>query len=403
MKQCEEGSWRKSGQAHHCITIDNGFYSLQRTGVMSSRVGKEKVYSQACFMTKYGKSNATISELPEPTASDLKEGQVLLKIHAVSLNAVDWKTREGKIKAVSGDPTPQVPVVLGYDCSGTVEAVGLNVKEWAVGDEVFGVAAFGALASRRIVYADMLGRKPVGITHGEAASLVTAGVTALQMLDWAKEHAPNLNKVLITGGAGGTGHMAVQLAKKVFNIQTVVSTASSRNVKLVRDLGADIVIDYKAEDFVNVLRKDSELCDASLDISGEDKKCAQVTTKKGKHSMVVSIVAPGGGARIPSGATVRAIREAYHMPPVPGCILGLLNMLTDKTVETLVMLPFGKDLTRMAQYAAEGKIKVVVDRVYPFEKSLDAINYVEIGHVTGKCIVELVPGATSGLVPVNPQ
>ena len=368
---------------------------------MSAKIGKESIFMKACIVKKYGKENTEILDISQPLSVELKEGQVLVKIHAVALNAVDWKTRAGKIKAASGDPSNHSPLVLGYDFSGVVESVGPSVSQWVTGDAVFGVSVYGALASYRIVYADMIARKPVNISHGEAASLVTAGLTALQMLDWAKAHAPKLDKVIISGGAGGTGHLAIQLAKRVFNISTVITTCSDSKAALMRELGADVIVDRAATDFTAAVG--APLCDAALDITGEDKKLRVVTHKAGNHSMVVSVVAPGGGARIPSGRMLEAIFDAYHMGPGPGCcILGLLNCLTDRTVETLVMLPRSSDLMRIAQYASEGLVKVVVDRVYPFEQAIQAVDYVELGHVTGKCIVELEVGATAGLTQRNP-
>ena len=299
------------------------------------------------------------------------------------------------MKPVSGDPKPTAPVVLGYDCSGVVEAIGVGtVTDLKVGDACFGVSTSGALASHRKVVASMFVAKPAELTHGEAASLITAGITAMQMLDWATEHAA-VDKILITGGASGTGTMALQLAKNCFNVKTVVTTASAHKVGLMKELGADDVIDYHTADFVEVLGPAS--CDAALDIIGEDKNCTKVTKKAGKHSMVATVA-----LRIPSGQMVRDICAAYHTPLMPGCVLGLLNCLSSKTIHSMVMLPWKRDLERIAKFAVDGKVKVHVDRIYPFDQCIAALDYVEEGHVTGKCIVEVVEGATAGLVEHNP-
>jgi alcohol dehydrogenase len=246
-----------------------------------------------------------------------------------------------------------------------------------------------------MVHWEQLAHKPATMSFEHAACLVTAGMTALQMLDLAgaMNHDGNVKRLFITAGPGGVGHYALQLAKKVAKVPVVITTASSSKANFVRRCGADEVIDYKTTKFVDALA--SNKCDAALDCTGEISSCKKVVRPRGT---VVSIHG------LPSASMLRSVIQSYHMDPLPCmcCVDCFLNSVgwcnsccSSVRVHNIVTLPIGSQLENLANICVREHIEPTIDRVFSLEAAPAAFDYVEAGHVTGKVLVEIVPGAAA--------
>ncbi len=237
----------------------------------------------AYFLRHGGPEVLLYGELPDPTAAP---GQVLVDIHAASVNGADWKVRAGAHGTIS-----VVPHVPGRDFSGVVSALGEGVREFHVGDPVFGVCDVGqegAYAQRIAIKASLLARKPANFTHVDCAALALVGLTALVAIEDTL-HLQARETILIQGGAGGVGGFAIQLAKHLG--ARVIATASAPNLDYLRRLGADAVIDYNAEDF----RQSVSNCDAVFDTVGGEvgQRSFAVLRRGGRAAFIASgTVAP---------------------------------------------------------------------------------------------------------------
>jgi NADPH:quinone reductase-like Zn-dependent oxidoreductase len=226
-----------------------------------------------------------LAEVPDPTAG---RGEVVVDIHAASVNAADYKVRLGG-GAYSGGGV-KLPHILGRDFSGIVSAVGLGVTDLAIGDPVFGVCdqgIEGAYAEKIAIKAAIIAKKPARLGHAEAAAMALTSLTAL----WALEDTAKLKPgetILIQGGAGGVAGFAIQLAKHIG--ATVITTASTRNHHYVRRLGADRVVDYNAEDFSKTVVD----CDVVFDTVGGDVQVRSYAVLKPGGRLVWIAPAPAG-------------------------------------------------------------------------------------------------------------
>jgi NADPH:quinone reductase-like Zn-dependent oxidoreductase len=305
-------------------------------------------------------------ELAKPVAAD---NEALIKVHAASINPLEWHYMRGKpyvMRLSSGLGRPKY-VQLGVDFAGTVEAVGKNFKGFKPGDEVFG-AADGALAEYVTADAeDALALKPANITFEQAASVPVAALTALQALrDKGRVQAGQ--KVLINGASGGVGTFAVQIAKSMG--AEVTGVCSTRNVELVRSLGADHVIDYTREDFTST----GQRYDVILDTVGnhsllEDRRALNST------GIFVAVGGPNSGPWI--GPLADLLEARLFSPFVSPTFVGFLAQLNKKDLEAL------RDLMQA------GKLTPVVDRTYTLNQVPAAIEYLETGHARGKVIISL--------------
>ncbi len=235
----------------------------------------------AYFMQHGGPEVMQYGELPEPVPGD---GEVLVDVHAASVNGVDWKVRRG-----SYAPITRFPYIPGRDFSGVVSALGAGVRESAVGDPVFGVCDIGqegAYAEKIAIKAAIIARKPANLPHAECAALALTGLTALVSIEDTLELKSG-EAILIQGGAGGVASIAIQLAKHIG--AKVIATASAANHAYVRALGADVIIDYRTQDFT----REVSGCDAVFDTVG-----GEVATRS------FAVLRPGGRAAfIASGAS----------------------------------------------------------------------------------------------------
>jgi NADPH:quinone reductase-like Zn-dependent oxidoreductase len=317
----------------------------------------------------YGLANLKLENVEKPTPND---DQILVKVRAASVNPYDWHFVEGTPKIMRmmgvGLRKPK-DTRLGVDFAGTVEAVGKNVTQFKPGDDVFGGkgGAFAEYVCRRAEGAVAL--KPANITFEQAASVNIAGITALQGLRDKGKVQPG-QKVLINGASGGVGTFAVQIAKS-FGAD-VTGVCSTRNVDLVRSLGADHVIDYTKEDFA----KGAERYDVILDNVPNHSlsECRHILSPKGKYVMI------GGGGPNDSrwvGPFGRVI-HALVLSPFVSQEMGM--MMAD---------PSQKDLAILGDLMQSGKMKAVIDRTYKLSEVPAAIAYLEQGHARGKVVITL--------------
>src|SRR6266480_2839749 len=321
---------------------------------------------KAIVYCDYGVANLKLEEIEKPVPSD---DQVLVRVRATSVNPYDWHFIEGTPKIMRlgvGLRKPKGPR-LGVDYAGTVEAVGKNVTQFKAGDEVFGGRG-GAFAEYVCVRQDRLvALKLANITFEQAASVDIAGVTALQAVrDKGKLQAGQ--KVLINGASGGVGTFAVQIAKSLG--ADVTGVCSTRNVDLVRSLGANHVIDYTKEDFT----KSDQRYDVILDNVGTQPLSGfrRVLIPKGKYVMI------GGGGPNDQGLIGPLFRpiKAMLLSPFVRQEMGMVMADTNQ-----------KDLAVLADLMQSGKVKPVIDRTYKLSEVPAAIAYLEQGHARGKVVI----------------
>jgi NADPH:quinone reductase-like Zn-dependent oxidoreductase len=315
----------------------------------------------------YGIANLKLEEIEKPTPND---DQILVKVRAASVNPYDWHFIEGTPKIMRmmgvGLRKPK-DTRLGVDFAGTVEAVGKNVTQFKPGDDVFGGkgGAFAEYVCRRAEGAVAL--KPANITFEQAASVNIAGITALQGLR-DKGKVQSGQKVLINGASGGVGTFAVQIAKS-FGAD-VTGVCSTRNVDLVRSLGADRVIDYTKEDFA----KGTERYDVILDNVPNHSlsECRQILNPNGKYVMI-----GGGGPN--DNRWIGPFGRVIHTL--------ILSPFINQKMGMMMADPSSKDLAMLGEMMQAGKLKAVIDRTYKLSEVPDAIRYLEEGHARGKVII----------------
>ncbi|MDB6088358.1 MAG: Alcohol dehydrogenase zinc-binding domain protein [Gammaproteobacteria bacterium] len=306
----------------------------------------------------------TLEELVKPVAAD---NEVLVKVHAAAVNPLDWHYMRGTpyiMRLSVGLGTPK-DTRVGVDFAGTVEAVGRNVTRFKPGDEVFG-GKNGALAEYVTVREDRaLARKPPNLTFEQAASVPVAAVTALQALRDKGRIQPG-QKVLINGASGGVGTFAVQIAKS-FGAD-VTGVCSTRNVELVRSIGADHVIDYTREDFT----QNGQRYDLILDNVGNHSFSEYRRVMKPKGTFVI-VGGPTGDPWI--GPLVQPIKAGMLSPFVSQEFVMFLAELNRKDLEFLSGL------------LQAGKVTPVIDRRYSLSEVPAAIRYLEEGRARGKVVI----------------
>jgi NADPH:quinone reductase-like Zn-dependent oxidoreductase len=289
---------------------------------------------------------------PEPQADE-----VLIRVHAAGVNPIDWKVREGHMK----DFWPhKFPLILGWDLSGVVEELGRGVSRFKIGDEVYSVpdsTRNGAYADYIVVRESELALKPNSLHHIRAAALPLAAVTAWQALFDAGQLVSG-QRMLIHGGSGGVGHVAVQLAK--WKGAYVFATASTKNQELLRELGVDEPIDYTKQKFEDVARD----VDLVLDlIGGETQERSWSVLKKG--GVLLSLVQPPSVEKA-KALGVRAAFVAGH--------------------------PSGSQLAEIAKLIDSGELKLTIDRILPLSEVHRAHQLSQTGHARGKIVLRVMNG-----------
>ena len=303
------------------------------------------------------------ADIPVPTVGD---GDVLVRVRAASANAGDWHLLRGTpfpFRFVAGLRTPKFKVI-GTDIAGTVEAVGRNVTRFCPGDEVFGELSrcgFGAYAEFASAPDTALAPKPATLSFEEAAALPTAGCTALQGL--RKGQIQRGKRVLINGASGGVGTFAVQIAKS-FGTE-VTAVCSTRNVDVVRSIGADHVIDYTKDDFATQGERYDLILATNGDRSIWDYKRA--LTADGSYAM--------------TGGSNRQLTDAL--------LFGPLLSMGGQTFGNVLMKPNKADLLVLKELCETGKMKPVIDRRFTLSDVPAAVRYIEAGHARGKVVVTI--------------
>lgn len=331
---------------------------------------------KAFLLERYAKGQPLRqADVPEPT---LRDDEVLVEVHAASVNLLDAKIRNGDFKLFL---PYKLPIALGHDVAGVVVKVGPQVRQFKPGDEVYARPddfRIGTFAEYIPVREASLALKPRGLTMEEAASIPLVGLTAWQALV-EKAGLRKGQKVFIQAGSGGVGTFAIQLAKHLG--ATVATTTGTTNVALVKRLGADVVVDYKQQDFVDVLRD----CDVVLNSQdGETLQKSLGVLKPG--GKLISISGP------PDPDFARAVNAPWFVKPIMRLLsAGIRRKARQRDVRYafLFMRADGAQLRQITQLIEAGAIVPIIDRVFPFEATNEAMAYVESGRAKGKVVIKL--------------
>ncbi len=330
---------------------------------------------KAIYIKRYG--NIDTVQIDEQTVPSLLADDVLVKIHAASINPIDLRLLEGEFKILL---PLKFPFILGNDFAGTVVEVGSQVIKFKVGDEVYAKTdQTGAFAEYAVIKDTSLALKPQNISMQQAASLPLVSLTAWQALvEVAKLQAGQ--KVLIHAGSGGVGSIAIQIAKYLG--ATVATTTSSKNKDWVKALGADIVIDYKATDF------EKELKDYDLVFDTQGGKVLEKS---------LSVLKRGGRIISISGPPDREFAETMDANWLLKFIIPLLSWSIRSKAKKrgisysfLFMQANGQQLAQIAKLVEAEQIKPVVDQVYEFSKAKEALEYVNTGRSKGKVVINIL-------------
>ena len=326
---------------------------------------------KAIVCTRYGSPNTLqLREVAKPTPRD---GEVLIRIHAASINARDWRLLRAQpffVRLMPGGLLRPRNAILGADFAGRVEETGSHVTRFRPGDDVFGClpssARRGTLAEYVCADEHLIVPKPANVPFEQAAAAPLAAMTALQGLrDSGGVRAGQ--KVLIHGASGGVGTFAVQIAKAL-GVE-VTAVCSTRNVDMVRSLGADLVVDYTKEDF---------------------------TTGKQHYDVILAV-----NGYHPIADYLRALRSGGTCVVIGGSMLQLIQAASarqrtsgtgDRRVVVCSMARRQQDLVQIGEYLASGKIRAVVDAVYPLSRTAEAFWYFEREHARGKVVISMADG-----------
>ena len=299
-----------------------------------------------------GKDELKEMQVDSPKA---KAKQVVVEVKATSVNPIDWKLREGYLQQMMDWA---FPIILGWDVAGVISEIGEEVTDWEIGDKVFArpeTTRFGTYAEYTIVDQNLLAKIPTNVSFEEAAAVPLAGLTAWQgLFDHGKLKKDET--VLIHAGAGGVGTYAIQLAKSIG--AKVITTASKKNHDLLLELGADQVIDYKTENFVELL----DGVDLVLDTMGGDVQNDSFKVLKPKTGRMISIV----------GLADEDVRKQY-----------------DIEFESIWLEPNGQELSEIANLMVAGEVKSIIGATFPLtEKGIyDAHALSETHHALGKIVI----------------
>lgn len=331
---------------------------------------------KAFKVKEYSKNQKlSLTEIAEPV---VKDNEVLVQVFAASVNLLDAKIRNGEFKLILPYKTP---FTLGHDVAGIVKKVGSKVSKFNIGDEVYARPAdysIGTFAEYISVNEDDVALKPQNISLQQAASIPLVGLTAWQALV-EKAKLKKGEKVFIQAGSGGVGTFAVQLAKYVG--ATVATTTSSANINLVKSLGADIVIDYKSEDFETILK------DYDVVLHSQDENTLQKSLR---------VLKPGGKLISISGPPDADFATEINAPWFIKLVTKLLSYTVKKKAKQLgvnysflFMKAQGEQLSQITKLIEQGAIKPVIDKVFPFAQTNEALDYVQQGRAKGKVVITI--------------
>lgn len=331
---------------------------------------------QAFVLERYGKKRELkLSDVPMP---QLRDDEVMVEVHAAGVNQLDAKIRDGEFKLIL---PYRLPVILGHDVAGVVVKAGPMAGKFKVGDEVYARVddfRIGTFAEFVPVKESSLALKPRGLTMEEAASIPLVGLTAWQALA-EKARLKKGQKVFIQAGSGGVGTFAIQLARHLG--ASVATTTSAANVALVKGLGADVVVDYKTQDFEEVLR------DYDVVLNSQDGTTLNKSLR----------VLKGGGQLISiSGPPDPEFGKEIAAPGFVKLVMRLLSSGVRRRARGhglgysfLFMKANGAQLQEITRLIEEGAIRPVVDKVFSFEATNEALAYVEAGRAKGKVVIKV--------------
>lgn len=312
---------------------------------------------KAAIINQYGSVDVLqYADMPKP---QIKPDQLLVKVHASSVNPIDWKIRKGMLRIFTGN---KFPMILGLDVAGEVVEVGSQVTGFQVGDEIFGsVNLFGgAYAEYALVPQKWAAHKPANLSYVEAAAIPGSGTTALQSLRNQGNIQPG-QAVLINGAAGGVGHFAVQIAKAIG--AEVTGVCSTKKLDFVKSLGADFLIDYTQEDFT----KSSKQYDIIFDAVGKQSfsNCQTVLKLNGVYV-----------------STLPALDLFLQ--------IALTSFLPGKKAKIVLNNPITQDLAYIKDLIEADKLKVMIDRTYPLQEIVAAHAYSQTERATGKIGITVI-------------
>lgn len=313
---------------------------------------------KAVIYTQYG--GIETLQYQTTTLPSLKPNEVLIQIHAASVNPIDWKIRSGQVRFLTGWRKPK-NIILGGDVSGVIEAIGEAVIDFEVGQEVYAILGGlegGGYAEKAITTVDRIALKPQNMSHEEAAAVPLAGLTAYQALLQGK--IKDKSNVLINGASGGVGVYAVQIAKAYGAIVTAV--CSERNIALVKSLGADIIVDYNQQDFTKSIQQ----YDIIFDVVGTSNYGAikRILTDEGTYITTI---------------------------PRPQVFIQSkwLSFTSKQTVIPFMTNNNGTDLEAIRQLVEANKVRSVLDHTFPLENAAAAQDYSETGRARGKIVIKI--------------
>lgn len=332
---------------------------------------------KAFITDRYSKKDPMrLGDMPEP---EVRDNDVLIEVHAAGLNVLDSKLKSGEFKLIL---PYRMPLILGHDVAGVVTRVGSRVRQFKVGDAVYSRVPdhrIGTLAQFIVVNENDVAPKPANLSMEEAASVPLVGLTVWQALV-EKAQLKKGQKVFIQAGSGGVGTFAIQLAKYLG--ATVATTTSAANIDWVKRLGADVVIDYKKDDF------ESALHGYDVVLNSQDGKTLEKSLR---------ILKPGGRLISISGPPDPAFAKEIGAPGFVKPILRLLSSGIRRRANRrgvgysfLFMKASGSQLRKITVLIEAGAIRPVVDKVFPFKSTNEALAYVEAGRAKGKVVVKVM-------------
>ncbi|ANF52250.1 NADPH:quinone oxidoreductase [Chryseobacterium glaciei] len=330
---------------------------------------------KAFIINKYTKGGLQLADVPVPKVS---ENEVLVEIHAAGVNLLDSKIKTGEFKLIL---PYKLPLILGHDVAGIIIQVGENVTKFKVGDEVYSRPAdyhIGTFAEYISINENDVALKPKTLTMEEAASIPLVALTAWQALI----ESANLKKgqkVFIQAGSGGVGTFAIQLAKHLG--ATVATTSSTKSFDFLKSLGADVLIDYKTQDFETILK------DYDVVLNSQDTKTLEKS---------INILKPEGQAISISGPPTPEFANEIGLPWYLKTILSILSFSIRRKAKKhnvdfyfLFMKANGSQLEKITKLIEANIIKPVVDKVFTLEQTNTALQYVESGRAKGKVVIKV--------------
>jgi len=330
---------------------------------------------KAFLINNYTKDGLHLADVPAPTVVD---NDVLVEVHSASLNLLDSKIKKGEFKLFL---PYKFPLILGHDVAGIVTQVGKNVKKFKVGDEIYSrVSDFhiGTFAEFISINEKDVALKPKNLTMEESASIPLVALTAWQALV-EKANLKKGQKVFIQAGSGGVGTVAIQLAKHLG--ATVATTASEKSFKLLKSLGADVLIDYKTQDFETMLK------DYDIVLNSQDSKTLEKS---------INILKPEGQVISISGPPTPDFAKEMELPWYLKVVLSLLSFSIRGQAKKrnidysfLFMKANGNQLDKITKLIEADVIKPVIDKIYTFEQTNEALKYVESGRAKGKVVIRV--------------